>query len=231
MRHPNQQAKTSWIDGNIPLSNRFDDTYYSQSDGRAETGHVFINGNQLPTRWSLLPQCTIGELGFGTGLNFLQTVDQWNRIKSPGARLNFVSFELYPLATDAIAKALSRWGELDALSERLCKLWRFDQSVLSVQFFDDINLKVHFGDANELLGQPGLSSDAWYLDGFSPAKNPELWNEQLMGDVYRATKPGGTFATYSVAGFVRRNLQAAGFNISRQKGFGTKREMLTGYRD
>ena len=224
------QFTPEWINEDIPYSTRFEDTYYTKSDGRGETDHVFINGNHLPRRWPNNSSFTIAELGFGTGLNFLQTVFRWNGLKSPGASLNFFSFEQYPMPTDAMAHALSHWPQLGELAHRLCSSWQVDGGIFDWQFARDIQLRVIFGDANLTLPNTELLADAWYLDGFSPAKNPQLWNLNLMQQVHSATKSGGTFATYSVAGMVRRNLQAAGFEISRNRGYGTKREMLSGYR-
>ena len=226
----NQQAKTIWLEDNIPFSQIFDDTYFTKSDGRAETDHVFINGNNLRQRWADTKECTIGELGFGTGLNFIETARQWNAVKQPGASLEFISFELYPLNAQEMHRALARWKELDQLAEVLCSNWHANGDKFQFLFPDNIKLRVNFGDANHTLSQCALSADAWYLDGFSPAKNPQMWNETLMKNVYQASKHGTTFATYTVAGFVRRNLISAGFELSRKKGFGTKREMLSGYR-
>ena len=220
-----------WVDNNTPLSERFDDTYYSTSDGRAETGHVYIRGNNLHERWLQMQDCTIGELGFGTGLNFLETTRQWQALKPTGAKLHFISFEQYPLSRKQMLQALMPWGELKDSAITLTNYWRFDADLLEMNFDEDVSLTVYFGDANDLLPNLDTQFDAWYLDGFSPAKNPQLWNEDLMKSVYNKTKPAGTFATYSVAGYVRRNLQQAGFSINRQKGFGSKREMLMGIRN
>ncbi len=223
-----EQANPRWIDYNIPQSDRFSDTYYSKIDGQGETDHVFINGNDLPHRWSQPDHFTIAELGFGTGLNFLETARQWSMTWQQVATLQFISFELLPLNTDDIRRANSRWTDLQPLTEHLCQNWSIDHPRLHIKFPCNIQLDVLFGDANMLLPNLNTNVDAWYLDGFSPSKNPELWNKNLMGDVYNATKSGGTFATYSVAGYVRRNLQSAGFIINRARGFGNKREMLKG---
>jgi tRNA U34 5-methylaminomethyl-2-thiouridine-forming methyltransferase MnmC len=225
-----KQANPSWIDDNIPRSDRFSDTYYSKNDGQGETNHVFISGNNLPQRWKQSDHFTIAELGFGTGLNFLETARQWSMNWQQVATLRFISFELYPLTIEELRRANSRWDNLQPLAEHLCQNWSIDHPRLQIKFPCNIQLDIFFGDANTLLPGQKLDIDAWYLDGFSPSKNPELWNEKLMGEVYNATRSGGTFATYSVAGYVRRNLQSAGFIINRAEGFGTKREMLKGQR-
>ena len=217
-----------WDENALPVSTRFDDPYYSRADGRAETGHVFINGNNLAARWPQMTQCTIAELGFGTGLNFTETVRQWRAVKPAEAQLQFISFEQYPMSCADMFRALSQWPELDDLAKRTVELWSPDFEILDEDFAEDVRLTVFMSDANVRLPQLQLEADAWYLDGFSPAKNPQLWNEELLQHVYAATKPGGSFATYSAAGAVRRNLEAAGFSVERRDGFGTKREMLAG---
>ncbi|MGI9350067.1 MAG: tRNA (5-methylaminomethyl-2-thiouridine)(34)-methyltransferase MnmD [Rhizobiaceae bacterium] len=217
-----------WQDGNLPVSSQFDDPYYSRHDGRAETDHVFIHGNRLLERWLEMQSCTIAELGFGTGLNFLETVRQWKCVKPDGARLRFISFEQYPISTKDMEKALSAWPELGEFKPRLLEHWESVPGTLDVEFASDIRLTIHIGDANRLLPELDFLADAWFLDGFSPAKNPELWNNLLMNEVARHTVVGGTFSTYSAAGFVRRSLEASGFQVRKQKGFGSKREMLSG---
>lgn len=221
-------SELEWRDDITPISTRFNDPYYSVDDGRAETDYVFIQGNRLPTRWPNMQTCTIAELGFGTGLNFLETVRQWQTQKQQNTSLTFISFEQYPVTKEEIARALSNWPELETLSSRLIELWQPDEETLDIAFAPDIQLTVYMGDANTLFPAQPFTADAWYLDGFSPAKNPELWNEALMLEVGNHTKPSGTFATYTAAGFVKRGLAAAGFDVQKTKGFGRKRDMLIG---
>ena len=219
-----------WLDGTIPRSPRFADTYYSTAGGLEETRHVFIEGNDLPARWPHMKDCLIGELGFGTGLNFLQTLRQWRNLAPASATLRFVSFERFPLTADDMAKALSRWPELAGLAERLVAVWRPDFEILQLPFADNVELAVFLGDANVRLPRLSLAADAWYLDGFAPSRNPGLWSAGLMAEVFARTRPGGTFATYTAASQVRRNLEAAGFAVERRPGFAGKREMLAGRR-
>ncbi|MEZ5870566.1 MAG: tRNA (5-methylaminomethyl-2-thiouridine)(34)-methyltransferase MnmD [Nitratireductor sp.] len=223
-------SATDWRDNDLPVSRLFDDPYFSAADGRAETAHVFVGGNRLPSRWPDMQHCLIAELGFGTGLNFLETVSQWRAYRPAGARLSFVSFEQYPMSAHDIGRALSRWRELDGLSTRLLQVWQPEFEIIETDFADDIALTVFMSDANIRLPQLQFQADAWYLDGFSPAKNPQMWNAPLLAEVFRHTAPDATFATYSAAGQVRRDLQAAGFEVTREPGFGTKREMLAGRR-
>lgn len=220
-------SNLEWRDGDFPVSTQFDDPYYSVVDGRAETNHVFIKGNRLHERWEELPVCTVAELGFGTGLNFLETARQWQALGLKSHKLHFISFEQYPITQEEMAKALSHWPELETLSTRLIEIWQ-PQQTIEVEFSDTIQITVHIGDANALLPKLNFKADAWYLDGFSPAKNPELWNETLMMEVGKHTTKNATFATYTAAGFVKRGLQAAGFEVEKTKGFGRKRDMLIG---
>ena len=166
-------CKLDWDENRVPTSLQFADPYYSRQDGRAETSHVFINGNDLPARWPKQQTCTIAELGFGTGLNFLETVRQWNELKPVGARLNYVSFEQFPMSVENIEKAISCWPELSQLRERLAELWKPEFEILEEAFEDDINLVVFMSDANTRLHQLQIEANAWYLDGFAPSRNPE----------------------------------------------------------
>ncbi len=220
-------AALEWVDDTIPRSLRFGDTYYSKSDGFAETAFVFINGNRLNERLPQAGHFTIGELGFGTGLNFLTLWRLWREIAPLDSKLDFVSFELYPLPKEDMIKALSRWPQLAEDANRLLESWEPE-----FEFFhfedNNISLTVFFSDANTRLPQLQIKADAWFLDGFSPAKNPELWNSDLMKTVHDKTTQGGTFATYTSAGWVRRNLEAAGFNVERIKGHAGKRQMSIG---
>ena len=217
-----------WRNETLPVSSRFDDPYYSVEDGQLETRYVFVEGNKLPDRWADMSVCTIAELGFGTGLNFLETVSQWRRFKVDGASLRFHSFEQYPLSRSDMTRALGAWPELATDTKALLEIWKPERNCFQASFSDNVSLEVYFGDANANLPKANFVADAWYLDGFSPAKNPQLWNESLMMEVGKHCVAQGTFATYTAAGFVRRNLQKAGFVANKIKGFGRKREMLVG---
>lgn len=217
-----------WRDNSFPISLRFDDPYFSKEDGRAETSYVFIDGNQLPNRWPMMGRCVIAELGFGTGLNFLETVRQWLKFKPANAKLHFISFEQFPMTQDEMQRALSVWPELRNLAEALVAIWDTNLNIFEKAFTENVQLTVYFDDANKRLSEAEFKADAWYLDGFSPAKNPELWNADILQQVARNTVADGTFATYTAAGSVRRNLANAGFEVSKRKGFGRKRDMIVG---
>lgn len=221
-----QDDDLTWDDANAPYSLRFEDRYFSAHDGREETRAVFLAGNDLPNRWQNTPHFHIAELGFGTGLNFLETLAAWQASAPEDARLIYTSFELHPLSRSHMQRALSNWPELSKLTTEL-----LDQTPGNAPcHFRNVELNLLTGDARSTLPDWGGIADAWYLDGFSPAKNPQLWEVDLMQAVFDHTAPEGTFSTYTAAGFVRRNLQIAGFDVRRVQGFGRKRERLQGNR-
>ena len=212
-----------WRDGDIPVSRRFDDPYFSLANGLAETRHVFLAGNDLPAR--LCDGFHIAELGFGTGLNMLATLIAWCQTGRAGT-VHFTSFEAFPLTAEEIDRALRAFPEAHAVAGPFLAQWATCARQITLA---GMTVEVIIGDARETLPQWLDRADAWYLDGFSPAKNPELWSEALMAMVATKTAPGGTFATYTAAGHVRRSLAAAGFAVTRQPGHGTKRHMTTGH--
>ena len=218
-----------WRDGDMPYSTAFGDHFYCQTDGRLECGHVFLAGNGLPARWQPARNFLIGELGFGTGLNFCETWRQWQQQATPGTELHFMSFELYPMRAEEIDRALSHWPEIDSERQALVAAWPSDpQGVVSLRLDAHTRLSVVCGPALEGVRGAQQGFDAWYLDGFAPSRNADMWSPELMSELYGKTAPNGTFATYAAAGFVRRNLQAAGFIVERRQGFAGKREMLCG---
>lgn len=222
--------RLTW-DDDMPYSTVFGDHYYSRADGRAECDHVFLGGNDLPARWSDTKSFTIAELGFGTGLNFLETWRQWRDHRPPGGRLNFVSFERFPLTAPQMAKALSVWPDLTPLVQMLMDTWQAQPNDrASFELDDAVTLDLFFGDVNDRLPPWSGKADAWFLDGFAPARNKHMWSDALMQSVFEHTAAGGTFATYTAAGWVRRNLSAAGFVVRKVPGFAGKRDMTRGHR-
>ena len=212
----NQTAQIEWRDGGVPVSTRFDDPYFSLEDGVAETRHVFLGGNDLPERFA--QGFHIAELGFGTGLNLLVAWDAWS---GPGP-LRFTSFEAFPMTEADMRQAHAHLPDFGGKRDLLADAWCEGGGIFD---FADLQLEVILGDARETLPGWAGAADAWFLDGFSPAKNPELWSPALMAEVARHTRPGGTAATYTAAGFVRRGLAEAGFAVDRCPGFGRKRHM------
>ncbi|WP_170457395.1 tRNA (5-methylaminomethyl-2-thiouridine)(34)-methyltransferase MnmD [Ruegeria arenilitoris] len=212
-----QRAKLSWRDETVPVSDRFDDPYFSLQNGLEETRHVFLQGNDLPARFA--PGFHIAELGFGTGLNMLTAWSEWEKSGQSGP-LTFTSFEAYPMAPADMKRALAAFPELAPWADRFLDRWQGGGCDL-----DTLRLTVIEGDARQTLPLWDGLADAWFLDGFSPAKNPELWQPELIRQVAAHTAPEGTAATYTAAGFVRRGLQDAGFSVSRAPGYGRKRHM------
>jgi tRNA 5-methylaminomethyl-2-thiouridine biosynthesis bifunctional protein len=219
-----------WQDGQ-PVSRRFGDVYFSRAGGIEETRHVFLAGNRLPERFAALASGSVfvvGETGFGTGLNFLCAWQLFQRSAPLGARLHFVSTELYPLRTEELDAALRLWPELDAHRQGLMRQYRVPAPGWHRFAFDRgrVHLTLLVGDARHTLNRLQGHADAWFLDGFSPAKNPELWEPALLCTVAERSRAGATAATYSCAAGVRRALAAAGFSARKAAGFGAKREML-----
>lgn len=219
----------SWLDGDMPFSETFGDHYYSRQDGQAECRHVFMAGNRLPERWSESANFTVGELGFGTGLNFLETWQVWRARRGAGQLLHFVSFEAYPMEEAAIRRALSPWSDLSSLAERLLERWSSLSGAPQGWDLDDqTRLTIIVGDALDGVANWNGKANAWYLDGFAPSRNPGMWSSDLMHAVAGKTADGGTFASYTAAGWVRRNLEAAGFTVEKRPGHVGKREMICG---
>ncbi len=215
----------------MPYSHAFDDHFYSRNDGRLECGHVFLAGNDLPRRWQRPGPFRIGELGFGTGLNLCETWRQWRETAPADASLHITSFELFPMSGADIGRALARWPEIARERDALVNLWPQNPSGrIEITLEPRVRLTVVCGAALDNLPQEETEFDAWFLDGFAPSRNPAMWSAELMAAVFQRTLPGGSFATYTAAGFVRRNLAAAGFTVLRQPGFAEKREMLCGTR-
>lgn len=210
-------------------SAQFDDIYFSPDDGLAETNHVFLQGNNLPAAWEGLQNFTITETGFGTGLNFLSAWKLFEETARPGQVLDYISFEKYPLAPAAIRDALSGWsdffgGRLERLAEKYpLRVSGFHRIHLS----DRVCLTLIFDDVNAALPQLVVPRgvNAWFLDGFAPAKNPDMWSEMLYREMARLSATGATVASFTAAGHVRRGLAAQGFDVVKARGYGRKRDM------
>lgn len=217
---PCQTHAIEWRDG-VPVSTRYDDPFYSLEDGLSEASHVFVRGNGLPERFR--DGFVIAELGFGTGLNFVAAARAWQASGGSGT-LHFISFEAYPVSIADAERALVRFPEaapyLEAIGAVLTGVGHAE--------LDGITLSLVRGDARLTLPEWSGVADAWFLDGFAPARNPELWEPDLLRAVAAHTRPSGTFATYTAAGAVRRALDEAGFSVERRPGFGRKRHMSAG---
>lgn len=232
-------AVLEWRDG-LPYSTAFDDVYFSASPdhpqhGLAETRFVFLQHNQLQQRWQQLAtdrpsHFVIVETGFGSGLNFLAALQLWQQTAPPHAHLHFVSVEIAPFTLQDLQTAHAHFPELAEVSQALCQQYRLLQpgiNQIELPAFST-SLTLHIGDSTQILPQLNLKADAWFLDGFAPAKNPQMWQPYLFECMARCAHNGSTFATFTSAGLVKRGLQSAGFAVNKTRGFGHKREMLWG---
>ncbi len=250
-----QNADITWDENGLPSSSQFDDIYFSKTDGIAESRYVFIAGNKLEQRWQHLKKderFVIAETGFGTGLNFLLTWQAWDtHPKTDAAFLHFISVEKYPLRRQDLHKALTLWPSLNKYIEALLDAYppQPTQGQYQLQFSaGKVTLTLCFNEASSALGEllptekPGpnvtaaltisdnafASVNAWYLDGFAPARNPDMWQDELFDLMRLHSKPGTSIATFTAAGAVRRSLLRIGVSCEKIRGFGTKREMLIG---
>lgn len=217
----------------LPVSQQYDDPYFSRQGGLDETRHVFLQGNCVQERWQQQQTFVIGETGFGTGLNFLTTWQAWEQSREQsdcGGWLHFISTELHPIDPTQLKTLHQQWPELAPYAQQLQQQWPLPQRGFHRLNFPAarISLTLLYGDAADTLAQLSATVDAWYLDGFAPTRNSGLWNDALYQQIAKLSAPGSTFATYTAAGHVRRGLAAAGFEVSKTEGFGRKRDMSVG---
>ncbi len=225
---PLQSASLDWTPEGAPRSQRFGDIYFSRDGGLDESRAVFLQGCGLPGAWAGRSHFTVAELGFGTGLNILALLQLWRRTRAPGQRLSIFSVEGYPLSRDEAARALAAWPELDDLTQTLLDAWpRLAPGFHRLEWPHlGATLDIAIGEVDWALAQWSGAADAWFLDGFSPALNPGMWSDAVLGAVADHCAPGARLATFTVAGAVRRGLQAGGFTVDKRPGHGTKRERL-----
>ncbi|SJZ50624.1 tRNA 5-methylaminomethyl-2-thiouridine biosynthesis bifunctional protein [Oceanospirillum multiglobuliferum] len=230
-----QHAKLDWDENALPLSSEFDDVYFSKASGLDETRYVFLQHNQLPERWqnfdySAGQSFVIAETGFGTGLNFLCAWQAFQQTAPETASLHFISVEKFPLRLDDLKKSLSLWPELQVFAEQLIEAYPLPIGGVHRRHFAEgrVQLTLLQGDASTLFSSLEAKVDAWFLDGFAPAKNPEMWTDELFQAIRRLSDHGTTVATFTAAGIVRNGLKAAGFDVKKVKGFGRKRHMVCG---
>lgn len=231
--NPVTHAQLDWDDQGRPHSRVFDDVYFSDQSGLEETRYVFLQQNRLQERFAALAnggRLVIGETGFGTGLNFLCAWQLFEQHAAPGARLHFVSVEKYPLSHADLQRALALWPELAVFAEQLLAQYIAIHQGFQRLVLDNgrVTLTLLIGDALEQLPQLDAQIDAWFLDGFAPAKNPDMWTAELFAELARLAAPGSTISTFTSTGWVRRLINAAGFKMKRTPGIGHKWEILRG---
>ncbi len=226
------EPSLEWRDG-APLSTEFDDVYFSNSGGPEETRHVFLTGNGLPQRWSGRTHFVIGETGFGTGLNFIETWRAWRSDPESCTRLHFLSVEKHPISRELLSRALRAHPERELVDDLIAKYPVRCPGFHRVEFESGrVVLTLLFGDVLTMLSRigngAGRTVDAWFLDGFTPSRNPEMWSIDVFREIARLSRTGASFATFTSAGFVRRGLEQVGFDVRKCKGFRHKREMAHG---
>lgn len=222
----------AWSDAGAPHSTLFDDMYFNPENGRAESEHVFLHGTGFPERWDSPGRRKFAELGFGLGLNFIATWAQAAQVGGPAEAFDYTAFEIAPPDSSEIRRALAPWPDLTPMAERLCAAWPLadGQWTTLSDHAPGPRLRLFHGDARKTL--PALASaepasiDTLYLDGFSPAKNPEMWDDNLLASLYGLATPGAKAATFTAAGWVKRGLRSAGFMVHKAPGYGRKRERL-----
>jgi len=220
-------ATLAFADG-IPYATAFGDVYHSADGGLGQARHVFLGGNRLPQRWRAQRRFVILETGFGLGLNFLATWDAWRSDPARAQQLHYLAIEKHPFRADDLALLHARWPELAALSQQLRAAWPplvpgFHRLLLDR---GRVVLTLVFGDIADCLSRIDAAADAFYLDGFAPARNPGMWAPPVLARLGRLAAPQATLATYTVSAAVRRALAQAGFVCAKLPGFGRKREML-----
>lgn len=222
-------AKVEWGEDGLPRSPLFDDVFHSTSGAVGQCEHVFIDGNGLSQRWHGTKRFAIGELGFGSGLNFLVTAQAWMQQAQPDQTLHYCAIEQHPWTirdSERLYAMLDRHFVLQ--SEWLACLHQL--RVGSNRFVlakGRIHLTVHIGDVAAVLPLMRGRVDAWYLDGFNPRTNEDMWAPELYRMLYEQSAAGTTLASWCCAGHVRRGLRDAGFDVSKRAGFANKREMLS----
>ena len=213
-----------------PRSAQFDDIYFSAENGLEETAHVFLRGNNLPQAWEGRTDFTIAETGFGTGLNFLSVWKLFEETATTDQTLDFISVERYPLTPQEIRQALTPWADyFGARIEKFLENYPIRIAGFHcIKISQQITLTLIFDDIDTALPAVTASVDCWFLDGFTPAKNPDMWSARVFEQMTRLSAKDASYATFTAAGDVRRGLGAAGFSVEKQKGFGHKRDMIAG---
>lgn len=224
---PSNDPALAWGEDGLPRSGRFGDVYFSSEDGLAESRAVFLAGCGLPEAWAGRSRFVVGELGFGTGLNIAALLALWRDHRPAGGRLQIFSVEGFPVSRDDAARALGRWPALAPVTAPLLAAWpRRARGFHRLDLPDDVTLDLAVMDVEAALTQWSGRADAWFLDGFAPSTNPDMWRQAVLDLVAARSAPGARAATFTVAGAVRRGLDAAGFTATKQPGFGRKRERL-----
>ena len=207
-------------------SKSYNDIYFDKLNGPQETEHVYLNTNNLTKKFKNKQKFVIAEIGFGTGLNFILTWKLWKENRKTNGSLTYISFENAPLSKKDIKKVYKKFKKLDGYSSFLLKNIPARCKSTHRIFIkaDNINLILIYDDITSLINF-NFKADTWFLDGFSPKKNPLVWTDKLFKQLYNFTNLDGSLSTFSVAGHIRRGLLKAGFKVSKVSGYGNKKEI------
>ncbi len=217
----------------LPMANEihhpvFDDIYFNPDDGIGESRYVFLSGIGVPDVWQGMGSYHITELGFGTGLNFCLTLGEWLRTAKPNEHLTYTGIDMYPLDIETLRRAGAAWPELKAEYEMLTSVYPGTAAGMTVVYpAPNVTLMLLWGEVMEMLGAMRRRQNAWYLDGFAPQKNPQMWRDEIYAEMKRLSVPGARVATFTAAGMVKRGLTNNGFQVIKTKGFAQKRERIT----
>jgi tRNA 5-methylaminomethyl-2-thiouridine biosynthesis bifunctional protein len=228
---PIMLAELDWNEQGLPVSRTFGDVYFSSEGGLDEARHVFLEGNHLPQRLSDADVFTVGETGFGSGLNFLALWQLWERVAPAQARLRFFSVEKHPLRPEDMARIHSLFPEIEPYGAALRAALPLPSPGFHRLYLADgrVQLTLMYGDALSMLREQDAQADAWFLDGFAPRLNPELWSAELAEELRRLSSGGASVATFSTSSTTQEALAGAGFALEKRPGFGRKKHMLTGH--
>jgi len=208
----------------------FDDIYFNPADGIGESRYVFLDGISVPEVWSGRENFHVTELGFGTGLNFLLTLDAWQKSTPTDAHLTYTGIDLYPLEKTELKKIYPAWPELQRSAQQLLDVYPGTTAGMHVVYpAANVTLMLLWGEVLDMLRAMRQLQDAWYLDGFAPKKNPDMWRDELYPELARLSAPGAQVATFTAAGMVKRGLENNNFAVAKTKGFAQKRERITAH--
>ena len=221
----------SWKNNTTPFSNKYGDVYFSADNGLDESQYIFINSNNLYERFVTQNDFYICETGFGTGLNFAVACKLWQKLSSPDSILFFTTFEKHPLNQKNFAQAANSWPELTDIYSEIIPSYKGLRPGNNIITLDNlrVSLNIIIGDINDTISSlPSSSIECWFLDGFAPSLNPEMWTDTVISNIARASTKEATFSTFTAAGNVRRSMLKHGFEVVKKPGFGKKREMIYG---
>ncbi|HRJ12268.1 MAG TPA: tRNA (5-methylaminomethyl-2-thiouridine)(34)-methyltransferase MnmD [Alphaproteobacteria bacterium] len=206
----------------------YDDIYFNADDGIGESEYVFLDGSGAPDIWRNITHFHITELGFGTGLNFLLTAQAWQKTASADAHLTYTGIDLHPFTKSKLQEVYAHWPDLSDVSEKLLAVYPGTEAGIHICYpVTNITLMLLWGEAMEMLQSMHRKQNLFYLDGFAPKKNPEMWRDEIYSELARLAAPNAFVTTFTAAGMVKRGLENAGFTVTKRKGFGNKRERIT----